>query len=77
MGTACRIHQVHQQDNALHVVLVGAERFAVRDWVSLERPFVATVEYFPEQSADDSTEIKAYTTAVINIIKECRATTES
>ncbi|KAA3623637.1 MAG: endopeptidase La, partial [Proteobacteria bacterium] len=71
MGTACRIHQVHKQDdNTLHVVLVGVERFAIREWHSRERPFSARVEYFPEQSVDDAMEIKAYTTAIINVIKE-------
>ena len=71
MGTACRIHQIHQQDNgSLHVVLVGVERFAIRKWHSRERPFSARVEYFPESDESDSTEIKAYTTAIINVIKE-------
>ncbi len=70
MGTACRIHQVHQHDASLHVVLVGTERFAIREWLRRERPFAARVEYFPEQSATDSTEVKAYTTAIINVIKE-------
>ena len=70
MGTACRIHQVHQQDNALHVVLVGLERFAIREWVQQARPYAAQVEYFPEQKEADSTEVRAYTTAIINVIKE-------
>ncbi len=70
MGTACRIHQIHQQDDTLHVVLVGVERFSIRQWHSRERPFTARVEYFPEKSEDDTTEIKAYTTAIINVIKE-------
>jgi ATP-dependent Lon protease len=70
MGTACRIHQVHQQDDVLHVVLVGIERFAISKWHSRKRPFSARVEYFPERQDRDTTEIKAYTTAIINVIKE-------
>ncbi len=69
VGTACRIHQVDHQESALHVVLIGVERFGVSDWVSKQRPFAARVEYFPEQASKDSTEIKAYTTAIINVIK--------
>ncbi len=70
MGTACRIHQVHQQEDTLHVVLVGVERFAVRQWISERRPFSARVEYFSGHEGTDTTEIKAYTTAIINVIKE-------
>lgn len=70
MGTACRIHQIHPQEDSLHVVLVGVERFAVRQWHSRQRPFRARVEYFPESHDAEATEIKAYTTAIINVIKE-------
>ena len=70
MGTACRIHQMNEQDDLLHVVLVGIERFAISEWVNEEKPFSARVEYFPEGVVKDSTEVKAYTTAIINVIKE-------
>ena len=70
MGTACRIHQMNEQDDLLHVVLVGIERFAISEWVNEEKPFSARVEYFPEDVVKDSTEVKAYTTAIINVIKE-------
>ena len=70
MGTACRIHQVQQKDDNLHVVLIGIERFSMEDWVSNQHPMVARVTYHPEQEAGDDTEIKAYTTAIINVIKE-------
>ena len=70
MGTACRIHQMNEQDDVLHVVLVGIERFAISEWVNKEKPYSACVEYFPERVVKSSTELKAYTTALINVIKE-------
>ncbi|MEM7195575.1 MAG: endopeptidase La [Pseudomonadota bacterium] len=70
MGTVCRIHQTEKHDEQLHVVLAGMQRFKIDQWVSRERPYQAQVSYFPETGARDSTEIRAYTTALVNIIKE-------
>ncbi|MDH3281052.1 MAG: endopeptidase La [Gammaproteobacteria bacterium] len=70
VGTVCRVHQVHQQDDNLHVVLVGEQRFRIEDWVSSKRPFMARVRYFSETEYPDVTEIKAYVTAILNTIKE-------
>ncbi len=70
VGTVCKIHQIEQHENQYHVVLAGLQRFEITDWVSEKRPFTAQVRYFPELSPVISTEIKAYTTAIVNIIKE-------
>ncbi len=70
MGTACRIHQVQKQGDKLHVVMVGLQRFRIEEWISEKRPFNARVHYFPETDYSDVVEIKAYTTAIINVIKE-------
>lgn len=70
MGTVCKIHQIEQQDSQLHVVLAGMQRFRVNSWVAREHPFTANVSYFPEHHGTETVEIKAYTTAIVNIIKE-------
>ena len=70
MGTVCKIHQIEQHDERLHVVLAGMQRFRIDRWVSKVRPFRARVSYFPELSPRETTETKAYTTAIVNIIKE-------
>ena len=70
MGTVCKIHQIEQHDERLHVVLAGMQRFRIERWASKTRPFRARVRYFPELSPKETTEIKAYTTAIVNIIKE-------
>ncbi len=70
MGTVCKIHQIEQQDNRLHVVLAGMQRFRIESWVSRKQPFTANVKYFPDLKPRETLEIKAYTTAIVNIIKE-------
>lgn len=70
MGTVCKIHQIEQHDARLHVVLAGMQRFRIDRWVSKVRPFRVRVSYFPELSRRKTTEIRAYTTAIVNIIKE-------
>ena len=70
MGTVCKIHQIEQHDRQLHAVLAGMQRFRIDRWVSKNRPFSARVRYFPELSPRETTQTKAYTTAIVNIIKE-------
>jgi ATP-dependent Lon protease len=70
MGTACRIHRVVRLDGRLQVLLEGVQRFRVREWLSVDTPFTARVEYFPEERYEEIPEIKAYAVAVINTIKE-------
>ena len=70
MGTACRIHRVARVDGRMQVLLEGLQRFRVAEWLSLDNPFTARVEYFPEERYEEMSEIKAYAVAVINTIKE-------
>ena len=70
MGTASRIHKVVQLDDKLQLFVEGLQRFRIASWVTRERPFAVRAEYFPETSYKDMPEIKAYTVAVINTIKE-------
>ena len=70
MGTVCRIHRVAQHEDQLQVLVEGLQRFRIVDWVSRERPFVVRPRYFPETSHDQLPEVKAYSIALINTIKE-------
>ena len=70
IGTVCKVHQIEQHENQYHVVLAGMQRFEITEWVSDRRPYTAQVRYFPELNTRDTTQIKAYTTAIVNTIKE-------
>lgn len=70
MGTAGRIHKVVKLEDKLQIFVEGLQRFRIEDWVSSERPFAVRAQYFPETSYKDVTELKAYTVAVVNTIKE-------
>jgi ATP-dependent Lon protease len=70
IGTACRVHRVHQQDGHLQVLVECLQRFRIANWLSREAPFEAHVTYLPEPSGPPNEEIKAYAMAVINTIKE-------
>ena len=70
MGTACRIYKVEQVQDQLQVFVEGIQRFRIDGWVSRERPFAVRAAYFPEKAPDETPELKAYTVAIINTIKE-------
>ncbi len=70
MGTASRIHKVVQVEDKLQLFVEGVQRFRIDSWVARERPFAVRAQYFPETSYKDMPELKAYTVAVINTIKE-------
>jgi len=70
MGTVCRIHRIHREDDQLQVLLEGLQRFRVRQWIQSEPPLLANAQYFPQRSESRSEEQKAYAVAIINTIKE-------
>ena len=70
MGTVCRIHKVVQNDEKLQVFVEGLQRFRIDRWLSRERPFAVRAHYFPEAEAPESGDVKAYSVAIINTIKE-------
>lgn len=70
MGTACRVHQIHQHEDKLQILVAGLERCRIERWVSKDRPFSARVRYYPETSYKDVPEVKPYAVALINTIKE-------
>ena len=70
MGTVCRVHRVVAQDDKLQIYLEGLQRFRIDSWVTRAHPFTVRVQYFPEAQFDESRELKAYSVAIINTIKE-------
>ncbi len=70
MGTACRIHRVAEHEDKLQILVEGLQRFRIKDWVSQERPYAVRAEYHPETGDAQLSEVKAYSVAVINTIKE-------
>jgi ATP-dependent Lon protease len=70
VGTAGRVHRVQQTDGRLQVLVECLQRFRVDGLVSEEVPFSARVRYFPEAAEAQQAEIKPYSMAVINSIKE-------
>lgn len=70
MGTACRIHRVHEAEGKLQVLVECLQRFRIEQFVTQTTPFHARVEYMPEPPALPPDEVKAYAMAVINTIKE-------
>ncbi|WP_295608551.1 LON peptidase substrate-binding domain-containing protein, partial [uncultured Lamprocystis sp.] len=70
VGTACRVHRVHRQDDHLQVLIECLQRFHIEGWVHGEVPFNARVSYLPEPAGPPDDEVRAYAMAVINTIKE-------
>jgi len=70
IGTACRVHRIHQQDGHLQVLVECLQRFKIEGWAHPETPFRARVTYLPEPEGPPNAEVKAYAMAVINTIKE-------
>jgi ATP-dependent Lon protease len=70
IGTACRVHRVHRQDEHLQVLIECLQRFRIEGWVHDSPPFNARVSYLPEPAGPPDEQVRAYAMAVINTIKE-------
>ncbi|MBK1699721.1 endopeptidase La [Thiococcus pfennigii] len=70
IGTACRVHRVHEQKGHMQVLVECLQRFRLQKWVANRPPFAACVDYLPEPSGRPDDQVKAYAMAVINTIKE-------
>ena len=70
MGTACRVHRVATNEDKMQILVEGLQRFRIEDWVSRERPLVVKAQYFPETGYKEVRELRAYTAAIINTIKQ-------
>ena len=70
IGTACRVHRVHRQDEHLQVLVECLQRFRIEGWVHDKVPHNARVSYLPEPAGPPDGQVRAYAMAVINTIKE-------
>ncbi|MGF1525623.1 MAG: endopeptidase La, partial [Candidatus Competibacterales bacterium] len=70
VGTVVRIHQLNRNGERLQFVAQGLKRFALEKWLSQEPPFAAQVAYLDDSDFVNDEELRAYSVAVINIIKE-------
>ncbi len=64
------IKAVEIPGHGLHVVIECMERFRVRDFSAGPPHIRARVRYLPETSYEDNVELRAYTVAIANTIKE-------
>jgi ATP-dependent Lon protease len=70
VGTACRVHRVQQIEDRLQVLVECLQRFEIKEIHSTSAPFHAQVRYLQESAEVREEEIKPYSIAVINSIKE-------
>jgi len=70
IGTAVRLHNPAHTENSIQTIAEGRLRFKIVKWINTSIPFVAQVEYFEQEKNIKTNEIKAYSMAIINTIKE-------
>src|SRR5512143_170052 len=70
IGTAVRIHHPVRSDGKMQFIAEGVRRFRIVEWLSDNPPYKVRVEYPNEPGKPESEEIRAYSIAIINTIKE-------
>ena len=65
-----RIHHPVRADGKMQFIAEGRRRFRIVEWLSETAPYKVRVEYPNETGKPDSEEIRAYSIAIINTIKE-------
>ncbi|OGT88103.1 MAG: endopeptidase La [Gammaproteobacteria bacterium RIFOXYA12_FULL_61_12] len=70
VGAVGRIRRVQAAGPHLQVLIECVQRFRIDSIVKTERPFSARVTYIPEQKGRGDDQLKAYSLALINTIKE-------
>jgi len=70
IGCVARIHHLHEVKGKLQFIAQGIKRFRIVEWIRKQPPFVVRVEYLDSPMNEDPAQIRAYGTAMINIIKE-------
>lgn len=70
IGTAVRIHHPVRSDGKMQFIAEGVKRFRIVEWLSDAPPYKVRVEYPNEPGKPESEEIRAYSVAIINTIKE-------
>ncbi len=70
VGTAARMHQLARNEGRLQFIAQGLKRFRIQNWLSTTPPYHVQVEYLSEEDAVGAEELRAYSLAVINTLKE-------
>ncbi len=70
IGTVVRIHHPVRTDGKMQFIAEGRRRFRIVEWLSETAPYRVRVEYPNEIGKPDSEEIRAYSIAIINTIKD-------
>jgi len=70
IGVVSRVHKVRHMDDHLQVLVECVQRIRIDKVLDETPPFTARVRYLNEPTEIDKGEIKAYSMAVINTIKE-------
>ena len=70
VGTVARMHQLARNEGRLQFIAQGLKRFRIIKWLSNEPPYHVQVEYLSEEDQADVEELRAYSLAVINTLKE-------
>ncbi|MHB1216291.1 MAG: endopeptidase La [Thiobacillus sp.] len=70
VGTVVRIHHPVRTDGKMQFIAEGTRRFRIVEWLSETAPYKVRVDYPNETGKPDSEEIRAYSIAIINTIKD-------
>jgi ATP-dependent Lon protease len=70
VGTVVRIHHPVRTDGKMQFIAEGVRRFRIVEWLSETVPYKVRVDYPNETGKPDSEEIRAYSIAIINTIKD-------
>ncbi|MFN2367665.1 MAG: endopeptidase La [Desulfurivibrionaceae bacterium] len=71
IGCLTRIHNPMKMENNLQFIGQGIRRFRIKRWLSEQTPFYVEIDYPEEEESEDSEEeVKAYSMALINAVKE-------
>jgi len=64
------MHQLARNEGRLQFIAQGLKRFRIQNWLSSTPPYHVQVEYLSEEDAVGTEELRAYSLAVINTLKE-------
>lgn len=70
IGTLIRVHHPRFTDDRIQFIAEGVGRFKIERWQSENAPFRAEISYPEDTNADNEDENKAYTMAILSILRE-------
>lgn len=70
VGAVARMHQLARNEGRLQFIAQGLKRFRIQSWLSETPPYHVQVEYLSEEDEAGVEELRAYSLAVINTLKE-------